>query len=68
MGWQWNGKQDVIFVFVLLFAVPTIGVIIATLFGTIVPFAIHFPVLFWVVTIGLFVLGFILVCKRAGKK
>ncbi|MBC8378164.1 MAG: hypothetical protein H8E62_03230 [Planctomycetes bacterium] len=68
MGWQWSGKQDVIVVFILLLAVPTIGAIIASLFSTIALFTHSHPILFWLFYIVLVILGFIVVCKRAGKK
>ena len=67
MGWQWNGKQDVVVVLVLL-SLPLIVGIIAMMTATLIPFACNHPALFWVLTITIFIAGFIVVCKRAGKK
>ena len=61
---QWNGKQDVIgLMLILLFPV-----IVAITVGILLPLILRHPFAFWVIVFFWFLLGLFIVCKRIGKK
>ena len=61
---QWNGKRDAIWLILLLGFFPGV----AGLLSVVLPFAVNYPIWFWITVFILFVTGFVFVCKRAGKK
>ena len=63
----WNHKTESAG-WLFLFAIPIIAMIVAIIGGTLFPFIHNHPILFWVMVVVLFVIGFIFVCRRTGKK
>ena len=59
----WNHKTEIAgWIFILLFP------IIAGLMGLFVPFIHNHPILFWILIVFLFIIGFIIVVKWTGRK
>lgn len=61
---QWNGKQDVIWLILVFFGLPIIAMTSAIL----IPLFHQNPILCVILAVMFFVIGFIIIWKRAGEK